>query len=632
MPKDHEHRQGKQAQVQREEKTSFLEPALWRNLSEAQNEQEFCLSWLELQSHMISGTTSGLVGFGSVEAGTFAPVAFYPRGLQERKHFTRVLEQVFKERKGIILRNDNNDENLLPDQLRLLVGYPLWVEGELSGVVALEILPRPSGELQSVMRQLQWGSAWLQKWLLQKQAEPQNNILNRLETALELSLCTLDEKKYQAAALVAVTELAMRLECDRVSVGYIRHNQAKVGALSHSAQIGKQMNLIQSIAAAMDEAMDQGQTVVYPVSEELSTSITRAHADLAEQLGESVTCTVPFVDSLGNAYGALTFERNGATPFTNELLDLFETLADILGPILEEKRLNDRNIFWKIVASGKDFISKFIGPEHILYKLVFVILLTLVIFFSFATGNYRVTAQAVLEGQVQRAIVAPFRGYLVSAEVRAGDIVNKGDILAALDDRDLRLERSKWASQRIQHQLEYRKGIADGDTAAAKIFQEQSLQAQIQLTLLDEQVSRARIVSPFDGIVVSGDLSQSLGSPVDMGDTLFEIAPLNRYRLKLEVDEREIDQVQLEQTGLLILNSLPELSFPFTVTKITPVSTAEEGRNFFIIEASLNDGSERLRPRMEGFGKISIGENKLIWIWTHELVDWARLWIWTWWP
>ncbi|PLX94836.1 MAG: hypothetical protein C0619_02190 [Desulfuromonas sp.] len=632
MPEDHDNRGTRSAQQQKEENVSFLEPALWRTLNDAQSDQEFCLSWLELQSHMIIGTTSGLVGFGSVEAGTFAPVAFYPRGLQERKHFAGVVEQVFKERKGIVLRNDGEGDALVPEQLRLLVGYPIWVDGELDGVVALELLPRPSAELQAVMRQLQWGSAWLQKWLMQKQAEPQQQIQSRLETALELTICTLDEKSYQAAAMVAVTELAMRLECDRVSVGFLQRHQAKVSALSHSAQFGKQMNLVQSIAAAMDEAMDQGQVVIYPPSGTGPTAIVRAHSELAEQLGDTVICTVPFVNSEGDVYGALTFERSGSTPFDAELLELCETAADVLGPILEEKRLNDRHIFWKLAASGKSLLSKFIGPEHMLYKLVFVLLLALVIFFSFATGDYRVTAKAALEGQVQRAVVAPFRGYLFSADVRAGDVVREGQLLASLDDRDLRLERNKWASQRAQHQLEYRRKMAEGDTAAANISQEQAVQAKVQLTMLDEQISRARILAPFDGIVVTGDLSQALGSPVEIGDTLFEVAPLDRYRLKLQVDEREIDQVRLEQTGALILNALPELPLPFTVSKITPVSLAEEGQNFFVVEATLDEFSERLRPRMEGFGKITIGEQKLIWIWTHKMIDWVRLWVWTWWP
>ena len=35
---------------------------------------------------------------------------------------------------------------------------------------------------------------------------------------------------------------------------------------------------------------------------------------------------------------------------------------------------------------------------------------------------------------------------------------------------------------------------------------------------------------------------------------------------------------------------------------------------------------------MEGIGKIDIGERKLIWIWSHKLIDWFRLLAWTWTP
>jgi hypothetical protein len=35
---------------------------------------------------------------------------------------------------------------------------------------------------------------------------------------------------------------------------------------------------------------------------------------------------------------------------------------------------------------------------------------------------------------------------------------------------------------------------------------------------------------------------------------------------------------------------------------------------------------------MEGVGKILVGDRKLIWIWTHSLVDWLRLFAWKWMP
>ena len=31
-------------------------------------------------------------------------------------------------------------------------------------------------------------------------------------------------------------------------------------------------------------------------------------------------------------------------------------------------------------------------------------------------------------------------------------------------------------------------------------------------------------------------------------------------------------------------------------------------------------------------GKINIDRRKLIWIWTHDVYDWLRLWVWSWWP
>ena len=69
-----------------------------------------------------------------------------------------------------------------------------------------------------------------------------------------------------------------------------------------------------------------------------------------------------------------------------------------------------------------------------------------------------------------------------------------------------------------------------------------------------------------------------------------------------------------------------------TLAKITPVSTARDGRNFFRVEARLDEPSQRLRPGMEGVSKITVGSRRLIWIWTHRLVDWVRLWAWSWWP
>ncbi len=156
-------------------------------------------------------------------------------------------------------------------------------------------------------------------------------------------------------------------------------------------------------------------------------------------------------------------------------------------------------------------------------------------------------------------------------------------------------------------------------------------QADVQLGLIDEQLARLQIAAPIDGLVVSGDLSQSIGAPVQQGDVLFEVAPLDAYRLMLEVDERDVAYVQTGQRGNVMLAALPETTHSFTVTKVTPVSDSEEGTNFFLVEARLDEAPELLRPGMEGIGKVDIDRRRVIWILSRPLMTWLRLWSWSWW-
>ena len=156
--------------------------------------------------------------------------------------------------------------------------------------------------------------------------------------------------------------------------------------------------------------------------------------------------------------------------------------------------------------------------------------------------------------------------------------------------------------------------------------------ARAQLALVEERLARASLAAPFDGIVVVGDLSQMLGSPVEQGKVLFEVAPLDAYRVILNVDERDIAEVAVGQRGELALSGMPYERLPFTVRNVTPISTPQDGGNVFRVEAQLEASSVRLRPGMEGVGKVHVGERKLFWIWTHSFVEWMELALWRWLP
>ncbi|HKY31470.1 MAG TPA: HlyD family efflux transporter periplasmic adaptor subunit [Candidatus Polarisedimenticolia bacterium] len=601
-----------------------IDAALWKQLQEAATTEKFAAAWLALQLQLIGGASAGLVVLKKPETGAFAPVA--ATGDLARQDLLPVLERALRERKGVVARAGD----AAGESVRL--AYPVWAASKVHGAAALQISARPQHQLQAAMRQLQWGVAWLQAWVLRQSAEPDAHIGRHLKTALDLAALALEEDRFQAAATAVVTELATRLECDRVSIGFLKRRQVKVAALSHSAQFRKQMNLIRSIGTAMAESVDQQAILVYPEPEEQGSHVLYAHEQLARDHGDRSICTVPFIDARGRAYGALTLERSGPEAFDRQAVELSDSMAALLGPILEEKRRNDRLLLFKAGDSLWTQLTRLTGPRYAVRKLIAGALVLLVLFFAFARGQFRVTAESTLEGEVRRAVTAPYRGFIAEAPARAGDLVRSGQTLCSMDVRDLRVEQAKWASQREQFLLEQRKSMADGQVAAMRVLGKKMDQAAAELALLEEQIARARITAPFDAVVVNGDLSQALGAPVDAGQVLYELAPLDSYRLMLRVDERDVSHVSPDQKGTLILTSLPESRFRFTVRKVTPVSIIDEGRNYFLAEATLDEPNQRLRPGMEGFGKVEIDRRLLIWIWTHDLIDWARLWVWSWWP
>lgn len=250
----------------------------------------------------------------------------------------------------------------------------------------------------------------------------------------------------------------------------------------------------------------------------------------------------------------------------------------------------------------------------------------------FARGEYRVRASATLEGEVHRAVVAPFDGYVESALASAGDLVQAGELLATLQQRDLDLEHEKRSLERDELGRLYDRALAQLDHSELRVLTARKAQADLELQLLDERRARTQLTAPFDGVVVAGDLSRSLGAPVERGQVLFEVAPLEGYRVILQVDERDVAQVASEQSGRLVLAALPGERFDLTVEKVTPVAQILDGRNVFRVEARLDGSESALRPGMQGVGKIGVGRRRFLWIWTHGLVDWLRLQLWSWRP
>ncbi len=611
-------------------RVTYLDQAVWTQLRDSSERSEFVPAWLVLQCHMIGDVRLAVAAMEEADGDGFAPVAIWPEAAEDGTPLGEVAEFAMNERRGVV---QAGGESARGGQQ---IAYPFIVDDEVCGVVAMEIRDRPDRQLRAAMRQLQWGVSWIEVLLRRERADETAATRERVATALDLIASALEQRGYQAACTAVATELATRLECERVSVGLIRRGHCRLAGMSHSAEVGRRMNLVRAIEQVMDECADQ-RTALHFVSGAPRADepwVTRAHAELSRQHGALSVLSVPLISG-ERAVGAIVFEHAEPGGFDARRIELADAVGVVVGPILEEKRANDRLLIWKAVDSLGTQLVRLLGPGHVGRKLVAAAAAAVVAFFAWYHTDYRVTADAALEGAVQRSIGAPYDGYLYEAAARPGDIVRQGDVLARLDDRDLIVERLGRLAERRQLELKRDASLAAGKRAEVNILDAQIRQVEARIALLQAQLSRAVVRAPYDGVVVSGDLSQDVGAALKRGDQMFELAPLDDYRLILYVDERDIDVVAVDQVGTLRIDSLPDVRISFTVERITPVAETREGRNTFRVEGRPELAARpdlRLLPGMEGTAKVSVGERRLIWIWTRRAIEWARLAAWRWLP
>jgi multidrug efflux pump subunit AcrA (membrane-fusion protein) len=614
-----------------EEPPAGISHDLWKEFVSSEDQDEYCRGWTTLQCSIISGAVQGVLFLDDSERGSFTPVTKWPEEGEDPGRLAEISERVIEEQCGLLVELNTPEYSRFPPRSRYGLAYPIIIDEKLHGVFAVEVIAGTDEQLKHSMEQLQWGISWIELLFRRRQVRENDDSLKRMKSAVDMMAVVLSERTYKSAGMAFVTELATRLRCDRVSLAFIRRNHARIQAISHSSQIGERMNLIRAIETAMDESIVQRREIYYPIRQDAGVLIVRDHEELAKQHGAGSILTMPFYGE-GGYEGAITLERPPDRIFRDEDVNFCRSVASLLIPVLEAKRQNDRFLILKIWDTLKTQMVKLFGSSYQGRKALAFLFVAVVAFFSLKMADYRISAEMVLEGAVKRSIVAPFEGYVKEAHVRAGDVVESGTVMCTLDDRDLNLERLNWLSRQTQYQRQYQEAMAEHNRAEAEIIKAQLDQAAARLNLVESQLERTRIIAPLRGIVLSGDLSQRLGGATEKGEVLFEVAPLDEYRVILEVDERRIADVKVGQRGHMILSALPHDRFDFVINRITPISTAEEGLNFFRVEARPQTISERLRPGMTGIGKIYVGRQKLIYIWTKDLREWLRIWVWSWWP
>ncbi len=567
-------------------------------------------------------------------------------------------------------------------------------EGQLVAASAVITRCRDLERARQRLGSMQLVAGYFDLYTLRRASDQSREIAQRHQHVLQYASSVATAEGFESAAMNLCNELANRTAASRVAIGWVKRQTVKVRALSHTEKFDKKQDLIVQLQKVMEECLDQEEPVRYDPAGECSPNVTRQAKAFSQQQAGVVVMSLP-LRRRDEIKGVLTLEflpQNKPDEHTQAALGV---ASELLAPTLFDRHENDRLIFVKMGHSVTHGTKLLLGPKHMVAKLVVMLVIAAIAFVTFFKPMYHVSAPFQLQASLKQQMCAPFDGQLAESVTdangkewvsskempRPGQFVHKGDILAAFDTTEMRSKLAQAQATVVVKDTVAKGYLSDGTKQAErKIAEAEREEAQAQVDLYDEEISKAIIRAPFDGVVLKGDLIDQLHVTKKQGEPLFEVAEAAENKIikieaELAVSERDIqeirklydlraartaatqpsgidlasgattqpaalagkattrpalavDDVFITEDGKLATSSFPGDDFKFRITRIVPVGDPKEGENSFKVYATVIDPAAWMHPGMAGEARVNVEKRRLAWIWTHRLVDFVRLKLW----
>ena len=450
--------------------------------------------------------------------------------------------------------------------------------------------------------------------------------VEKLAIASDLMVSVNREKRFVAAAMTFCNALANHFHCERVSLGWLDGGHVRLRAISRTEKFDRQMQTIQSLESAMEEALDQDDEVVFPEPEN-SSVVTRDHAKCFGEQSTNRVCSLP-LRADGKPVAVVTCERLQTAFTATELMQL-RVCCDQAAPRLADLKHYDRWVGARFGTWTRAQAAKILKPEHTWAKVLGLLVAGLIAALFLVKVTYRAEGDFTLRSDEVAYLTVPYDGYISKVFVRPGDVVPQGAPLLQMDTAELQLEQSAAMADLHRYEREAEKARAGKLLADMRIAQAMAEQAQARLDVVRYRIEKATISSPFRSVVMDGDLRERLGSPIKQGEGLFKLARADRMYVEGQIHERDVHEILGRTNGEIAFVSQPKLKFPVQIATIEPAALPKPGGNFFIVRCVVEGGPpEWWRPGMSGLIKFNVEERTLFWILTHRTTDFLRMKLW----
>jgi HlyD family secretion protein len=156
-------------------------------------------------------------------------------------------------------------------------------------------------------------------------------------------------------------------------------------------------------------------------------------------------------------------------------------------------------------------------------------------------------------------------------------------------------------------------------TAAAAITKAEAAveQQKAVVSIAEENLRNATILSPMDGVVLSRDVEvgAAVSSILQVGSSatlIMTVGDLNEVYVKGKVDESDVGKIYLDEPARIKVESFKDQKFDGHVTKISPMGTEKDNVTTFEVRVSISNEQRLLNSQMTANAEIILDEHKRV--------------------
>lgn len=433
-----------------------------------------------------------------------------------------------------------------------------------------------------------------------------------------------------------VNEPATVIPYDRAAIALEQRGRLQIKAVTGAVKINPQDPDIVRLQSLLEWASLSSDPILVTqrgdeVDDEREETRAKFQAYFA-QSGMRGFHSLPLDDDDGRV-GILSFESSNPHFLNPAHLEMIKVLAGQATVALRNASLYREvpfiDLLEPILARKRKFLALKKGRRMVLVGAAALVLIFLAAF----PLPLRVDGPATVAPAHSARVQPEVAGVVQRVQVREGDAVHQGTVLAKLDDWQYRVALAAAQAKYETAISQMNRALASNEGTEAGIQRVQADYWGAEVGRTRESLEKTLLRTPIDGRVATAHIEDLVGRNLNPGDTFAEVVDTSYASVDVAVDELDVGLLNPGQQAAVKLEGLPTRTFRAAVTVVSPKAELQGDQRFFYARVLVPNDDGVIRSGMQGRSKISTGWAPAGWVIFRRpgIWLWSKIWWWLGW-